>query len=451
MRRTLALGALSSTLLLGSIPLGSAALAADAPLQVRPVFTTSAQLTTTTSTRRIGLRAKRVKPVAVAPAPAPITSPAPATAEPVPTFTAPTAPTAPIAEPRTAPATGVDVTTLGAVGDGVTDDTAALQRALDAMAPGTALVLPAGKVFAHNDVLRVRVAGATVTGGGTLLATNEARSSVWLEADDVLLQDVVVRTAAATRRWDAYEQMGVRLAARNGIVVRRVGVYGAAAAGIYVGNATNFLLDDVVVKDSWSDGIHMTEGSRDGAVRNARVTNAGDDGIAVVSYARDGAPCARISVSDSSVTGGPWGRAYSVVGGEDVTYDRITAEASNAAALYFSTEGAPYYTASTRRITVRGAQLLRSNTNAAVDHGAIMIWNGHTGSEITDVVLEDVVIRDTRSTAHRNIGVITEGGLMARLQMNRFTITGQPQPLVTNAAASLVRRAWTYNGATVVA
>jgi polygalacturonase len=453
MRRILTAGAVSSALLVTSLPLASAALAADtsSPRQVHGSLISGSSLTADTS-RRFGLRTKPIRKNAPAKAPAPSSPAAPSTA---PVVTEPVAsePAAsPVAAPRTAPVAGTDVTTLGAVGDGVTDDTRALQAALDAMVPGTTLLLPAGKVFAHSDVLRVRVADTSVAGGGTLLATNEARSGVWLEADRVLLQDVVVRTAATTRRWDAYEQMGVRVAARDGVTVRRVGVYGAAAAGIYVGGASNFLIDDVVVEGSRSDGIHMTEGSRDGLVRNARVSGAGDDGIAVVSYSMDGKVCARITVQDSSVRNGTWGRGFSVVGGEDVRYSRITADASNAAALYFSTEGAPYYTFSTRRVTVDGARLQNSNTNAAVDHGAIMMWNGHAGKEISDVVLNDISITDTRATAHRNVGIITEGGLLTRIELNRFTITGKPQPYVSNAATGAVtRRSWTYNGTTIIA
>ena len=44
---------------------------------------------------------------------------------------------------------GVSVLAFGAVGDGRTDDTVALQRALDSVPVGSALVLPAGRVFAH--------------------------------------------------------------------------------------------------------------------------------------------------------------------------------------------------------------------------------------------------------------------------------------------------------------
>ena len=353
-------------------------------------------------------------------------------------------------DPGPAQTTGavIDALSSGAVGDGIADDTLALQSALDALVPGSTLLLPAGHVFAHSDVLRIRVPGVVVTGGGTLLATQEARSEVWIDADRVLVQDVVVRTARTTRRWDAYEQMGLRLGAHDGITVRRVEIAGSAAAGIYAGGSRHFLLDQVDVHDTRSDGIHLTEASSDGIVRNSHVARTGDDGVAIVSYGGvSGVPVARISVIDTTVVGGAWGRAFSVVGGEDVSYTRITARNSSAAALYFSTEG-NYNTTSTRRVTVDGATLINSNTLASCDQGSILLYNGGHGASVTDVTLRNITIQSTRGTASRDVGVIDENGTVARVSMSGFTLSGGPDTSYYGAspAGSVIRQRWTKDG-----
>ena len=79
----------------------------------------------------------------------------------------------------------VEPSSFGAVGDGTTDDTAALQRALDSLEAGDTLIIPAGKTYRHTDVLTIRNAGVRLSGPGTLLATNEERSALSIDADDV--------------------------------------------------------------------------------------------------------------------------------------------------------------------------------------------------------------------------------------------------------------------------
>ena len=117
---------------------------------------------------------------------------------------------------------GITPEQFGAKGDGVADDTAAVQSALNSVRAGGTVTLPAGKTYRHTAVLRMSVAGTTLNGSGTLLATNEAASAVYLAADNITVDGPTLKMGATTRRWVAFEQMKLRLGRFAGIVVRNV-------------------------------------------------------------------------------------------------------------------------------------------------------------------------------------------------------------------------------------
>ncbi len=327
------------------------------------------------------------------------------------------------------PALDLTPENFGAKGNGVTDDTVALQKAFDSAQPGTPVLLAAGAVYAHTGLLYLRTAGLHVTGTGTLLATKEATSSVWIEADDVLVDGgVVFRTSPTTQRWSAWEQMGIRLFGHQGIVLRNITVDGSAAAGIYVGGqSSGFVLDHVTVENTRADGITMTQGAHDGQVIAPTVINSGDDGVSIVSYSADGAPCQDITVTLPRVLGTNWGRGLSVVGGIGITETGIDVENTDAAGVYVAAEGSPWYTAAPQNVTFNGGVILGANTDVSVDHGAVLVLAGETGPTPANVTVEDLMISGTRSTASRDFGVITYGTPPSGIVFRDFTITGGPK------------------------
>ena len=66
-----------------------------------------------------------------------------------------------------------------------------------------------------------------------------------------------------------------------------------------------------------------------------------------------------------------WGRAFSVVGGTNITYRNVYAERSSAAAIYIAAE-ANWHTYPVSNILADGATINYANQTAAVDHGAVM-------------------------------------------------------------------------------
>ncbi|NQU36046.1 MAG: right-handed parallel beta-helix repeat-containing protein [Actinobacteria bacterium] len=422
----------------------------------------------------------KVQQAVVAPTPAPVT-PAPVTPAPTPTVSQTPAPVTsapqtpaespaptPTAPPVVVPDPEAPVITpaeFGAIGDGVADDTAAVQNAFDSLETGDTLTIPAGKTYRHTAVLKLSTPGVTITGSGTLLATAEATSAVHLAADNITLDGVTLTMGSTTKRWVAFEQMKLRIGRYDGIVVQNVTVDGSAAAGIYVGGASNFTLSDVLVRNTNADGIHMTTGAHDGVVRNARVVNPGDDGVAVVSYRNDGELVRNITVESPRVEGQRWGRGFSVVGGDSITFNNVYARDTAGAGIYLAAES-EFNTYGVSNILIDGGTLLRANQQADTDaadrpspdkgrvvHGAIMVYNSQPDQRISDVTVQNVTITDTHPQGYDHVRAVSYSGqVQERLEFRGIHISGGSDYLfkpIGVPAEAYRTIGWTHEGAGV--
>jgi hypothetical protein len=139
-------------------------------------------------------------------------------------------------------------------------------------------------------------------------------------------------------------------------------------------------------------------------------TNTGDDGVAVVSYMKDGVPCARIRIESPTVNGTTWGRGISVVGGNDVTYTNVTVRDTDAAGIYLGSEGDPYWTFPSRNVLVDGGTVTGANRNTTKDHGAVLVYGGNAGTMTSDITVRGLAVSGTRGTAPWDAGVLAETG-----------------------------------------
>jgi hypothetical protein len=351
----------------------------------------------------------------------------------------------------TASGTLITPESFGAVGNGVTDDTIALQNALDSLTSGQTLQFAAGKSYRHTAVLHIKKAGAHLNGPGTLLATNPQQSSVWIEADNVTLDgNLVLKMIGSTPRLEAEENHKLTIEHRSGTILRNITIDGSAAAGIFVNGASNYLFEDVTVQNTLADGIHNTNNSNNGTITRPIIRNVGDDGVAVVSYFKDGGLCHDITIDSPKLYGQTHGRAFTVVGGQNITYKNVYAENSSAAALYVASEGTPYFTYAAMNVKYLGGTLINSNQDITVDHGAILVTTYNPGQISSDIVFQDINIQNTRSTASRQVGLLSEnGGANQRIQFNNVTITGGPTNVFSHTGtldSAYNTVDWTYNG-----
>ena len=336
----------------------------------------------------------------------------------------------------TAPKTYNVVTDFGAHGDGITDDTDAIQTAFDALNPGDTLIFPGGKTFVYTKtstykhpgyVLTVAKPGVHITSdgaGATLLSKNEQTSEVFLNAGYITFDNLTVKSAGTTRRWDEYEKVGVRLGEHDSITVNNVTVDGVGAAGIYVGGSRNFTISNVTVSNTRADSVHITEGASYGTVTNVTSDNSGDDGVSVVSYTADDGPVNNVTVTNATVNNQLWGRAFTVVGGDNIVFRNVTSNRSAGAALYIAAEK-EWNTRAATNIQLDGAVFTGSNTASkpgtlptVVDHGAIVVYNSQPNTTNSNILIKNVTIADTQLDASAQTSLITDTSSSGATQNN---------------------------------
>ena len=198
----------------------------------------------------------------------------------------------------------VSVLDFGAVGDGVTDDTVAIQTALNSAGINATILFPSGYTYLINPILNPTyqnyggikpLTGQTlVMYGATLQAkpvTSESSTviNIWNVANVTILGGAVIGERAG-----------------------HIGTTGEWGMGISLWTAANIRIQDVSVSACWGDNIFIGnrplfsgEYSTDVWVRNCSLTSARRNGISVVAGQRVNIFSNKIySISGTSPQGG---------------------------------------------------------------------------------------------------------------------------------------------------
>jgi parallel beta-helix repeat protein len=267
---------------------------------------------------------------------------------------------------------------------GAADDTADIQKAIRALRSGDWLVLPAG-TYRISKHLTVPVDGVTLYGkGATIRSTNATDGGIMIEGDNVAIYGFTLEQNSDSRQgtpWaggiSVFDQRSGKRRRVSGTVIRGNTINNAANTGIFLYRATLFTVADNIVYRSWADGIHATGGSDYGRIIRNRVSQNGDDMIAVVSYAgeRGALPAAMkyrkmslqnlnrdIYVAGNTLSDTYWGRGISVVGGINVTIqDNDISKTPTAAGIYVLRERS-YATFGGENIVIRNNRIGATQT-----------------------------------------------------------------------------------------
>ena len=299
--------------------------------------------------------------------PAPTPAPAPA----------PTPAPAPAPAPAPVAATGVDITTFGAVCNGTTNNSAAITSAIaSAKSRALPVVIPAG-VCAYGDVIRLD--GVKLIGSGdtsVLYALDWSREAIFMYGDGAEVRQVKLSGVKSTTRQAAWEATRITLFGAKNFIIDHVTIDGSAAAGIQTAqSANNGRITYNNIKNTLADSIHMTDKASYITLENNRIENAGDDGIAVVSYRNDGGLVNQITARNNVIINNKWGRQMSVVGGSNVLYENNHLENNQAgyACVYIAQENS-YVTYGARDVVAQ-RNTIKSCGSGATGHGAVMVFS----------------------------------------------------------------------------
>ena len=121
-----------------------------------------------------------------------------------------------------------------------------------------------------------------------------------------------------------------------------------------------------------------------------------------------------------------------------VHYTDIDIDGSSAASVYLACESGDFTTDSTSRASVRGGRITGANTDASIDHGAVLVYCGRPGGSVSDVLVADLDISGTRPTASRQIGVIADGptDAVSHVVFDKLRLAASPTPYQGNGPLS---------------
>lgn len=313
----------------------------------------------------------------------------------------------------------IDVRSTGATANDGTDDTVAIQAAVDAAsATGGGVWIPTG-TFVISEL--VRLSNVSLRGAGpwySVLAGRDDHGGLYAMGTGVTIADLIIAGDVRSRN-DAQFDSGVEGNFGQGSLVQNVWIE-HTKTGLWVDAGTDGLLaTGLRVRDTFADGVHLHGTVTDARVEQTSVRNTGDDAMAMWSL---GGGVTRGVFTHNSIQSPLLGNGAAIYGGasnrieNSVIADTLTAPAGIAVSTRFNP--VPF----SGTTTVNGNDIFRSGgwePNWNTSFGGIWVFAD------TSHITTPVVISDTRVIDSSYEGILVSGSHWVNdLRVSDVTIEG---------------------------
>jgi hypothetical protein len=218
----------------------------------------------------------------------------------------------------------LSIKSFGAVGDGIKDNFAIIQQAMDvAKAQGQGLYVPGGR-YAYNG--RFRLSNVDMFGDGPtsiLHSLNTDLAAIFVTGVGTKVRKLLFSGKVPTVRTSPWET--TRVVMKDGasdFEVSEITIETGSGAGIMCDQEShNGKIWGNYVHDTLADSIHIVGKSHHIEVYKNKIRNSGDDGIACVSYRNNGGMVNNVHAHHNDIRDNKWGRGMSVVGGSDILHE----------------------------------------------------------------------------------------------------------------------------------
>lgn len=313
----------------------------------------------------------------------------------------------------------IDVRSTGATANDGTDDTAAIQAAVDAAREsGTGVWIPSGR-FVIADL--IRLANVSIRGAGpwySVVAGRDNQGGLYAMGTGVTIADLMI-SGDVRYRDDAKFDSGVEGNFGQGSLVQNVWIE-HTKTGLWVDAGTNGLLaTGLRVRDTFADGAHLHGAVADARVEHTSVRNTGDDAMAMWS---SGGAVSRGVFTHNTVQSPLLGNGAAIYGGtsnrieNSIIADTLTAPAGIAVSTRFNP--VPF----SGTTTVSGNDIFRSGgwePNWNTSFGGIWVFTD------TNQISSPVVINRTRIIDSTYEGILVSGSHgVSDMRVSDVTIEG---------------------------